>query len=499
MGVERERIMRWMPFLALAGCTVSSPLLETTPSASCEDGGYTVRSGLDENGDGVLQAGEVTSEHDLCNGADGTDGTPGEPGTSPEEGPCAGVAPLFIANLAGEPVSLLVRDRFLLRGETNSLMPERLVGSLVGSGMPFEITPAALGGVDVEVTAPAFYSASYVYMISDGCSTAFQQVEFRGVDVERAPIRLVNASLDLIPAVDSAEGEFGLTERLVSDLAPAGQAERREVFANELEISVDDPILATDLTPNTSYVGILTHDDSTELELVEVLPGTTGVATVQLLHRADDLARFTPWVDGSAVGTAFGYGDDRTLTLSPGAATLELRGTFDRYVQLPELIDGEAYTLVLGDALRQEAMLASAESDDIVSSLTLLTELPLPQPSDASLEVLGGDTSGWIAYDNDDTLVETSTSWRSFTIPGAARIQVDLNYDLEPNADFLVAEDGAGAVVLSSAARISGVGHLALNADGDTLRIAVQANGANDSSNGFQGWEVGQITWEAAP
>ncbi len=47
---------------------------ELAPGAVCAAGGVQVESGLDIDGDGVLDAGEVTSTQPVCNGEDGADG-----------------------------------------------------------------------------------------------------------------------------------------------------------------------------------------------------------------------------------------------------------------------------------------------------------------------------------------------------------------------------------------------------------------------------------------
>jgi hypothetical protein len=48
--------------------------------ASCPSGGEKVTSGLDTNGDGVLEPAEVTSTSYVCNGTNGTTGSAGSQG-----------------------------------------------------------------------------------------------------------------------------------------------------------------------------------------------------------------------------------------------------------------------------------------------------------------------------------------------------------------------------------------------------------------------------------
>ena len=47
------------------------------PGANCANGGIVVRTGADTNGDGLLQPGEVTGTRYVCNGAPGAQGLPG--------------------------------------------------------------------------------------------------------------------------------------------------------------------------------------------------------------------------------------------------------------------------------------------------------------------------------------------------------------------------------------------------------------------------------------
>ena len=56
--------------------------LNSAPSASCPNGGITVESGVDTNGNGVLDPSEVSNTQYVCNGTNGTNGTNGAKGAS---------------------------------------------------------------------------------------------------------------------------------------------------------------------------------------------------------------------------------------------------------------------------------------------------------------------------------------------------------------------------------------------------------------------------------
>ena len=51
-------------------------------TARCPAGGTTIASGLDSNGNGVLEEGEITSRQDVCNGSNGVNGVNGTNGAA---------------------------------------------------------------------------------------------------------------------------------------------------------------------------------------------------------------------------------------------------------------------------------------------------------------------------------------------------------------------------------------------------------------------------------
>lgn len=52
-------------------------LIRVQASSSCSNGGITVDTGLDNNKNGTLESNEISTTHDICNGADGTNGSDG--------------------------------------------------------------------------------------------------------------------------------------------------------------------------------------------------------------------------------------------------------------------------------------------------------------------------------------------------------------------------------------------------------------------------------------
>lgn len=52
------------------------------PGPLCANGGIEVKTGIDTNGNGILDAGEILNTENVCNGTNGTDGTDGTDGTN---------------------------------------------------------------------------------------------------------------------------------------------------------------------------------------------------------------------------------------------------------------------------------------------------------------------------------------------------------------------------------------------------------------------------------
>ena len=72
------------------GASTSRPQLVSTTSepagANCSAGGIAIETGLDENGNGTLDASEITSTSYVCTGTDGTDGANGTGGSNGSNG-----------------------------------------------------------------------------------------------------------------------------------------------------------------------------------------------------------------------------------------------------------------------------------------------------------------------------------------------------------------------------------------------------------------------------
>lgn len=68
-------------------------LLSMVSVSTCSNGGYTFLSGLDSNRNSVLDAGEVTSSAEVCNGLNGNDGA---------DAPATAFTPVALLNPCGD-------------------------------------------------------------------------------------------------------------------------------------------------------------------------------------------------------------------------------------------------------------------------------------------------------------------------------------------------------------------------------------------------------------
>lgn len=113
-GGFMKRIILGFMLLALSGCgsgggktagvpdgtplgALNSSAAKSTPLAAgdidCPTGGILVQTGIDKNGNGTLDASEVTSSQKVCNGAQGATGTTGTTGTAGAAGVTGAIGP----------------------------------------------------------------------------------------------------------------------------------------------------------------------------------------------------------------------------------------------------------------------------------------------------------------------------------------------------------------------------------------------------------------------
>ncbi len=76
-------LLLWVPFV-LAACgndsaassnnSISVAATDSAPASACPNGGVTVQTGVDANGNGILDPSEVQSTRYVCNGSNGANG-----------------------------------------------------------------------------------------------------------------------------------------------------------------------------------------------------------------------------------------------------------------------------------------------------------------------------------------------------------------------------------------------------------------------------------------
>src|SRR4051812_29865035 len=67
---------------ASAARAVSAAVTSGAPASSCPNGGITVTTGVDANGNGALDPSEVANTQYVCNGTPGTSGVAGSSGAN---------------------------------------------------------------------------------------------------------------------------------------------------------------------------------------------------------------------------------------------------------------------------------------------------------------------------------------------------------------------------------------------------------------------------------
>lgn len=119
-----KRIILGFMLLALSGCggsggttagvpdgtplgALNSSAAKSTPLATgdtdCPTGGILVQTGIDKNGNGTLDASEVTSSQKVCNGATGETGATGSTGAAGVTGTTGAAGPAGAIGAAGTP------------------------------------------------------------------------------------------------------------------------------------------------------------------------------------------------------------------------------------------------------------------------------------------------------------------------------------------------------------------------------------------------------------
>lgn len=120
--------------------TIADVSTDVPPTSECPTGGAVIYSGIDENGDGVLQTTERDKTHYVCNGTAGTDGAAGATGSAGLDGRDLTVkpgieatkmnfVPVQVPLTTADQATNTVSDKVIINGETQNIGLTKLLAT----------------------------------------------------------------------------------------------------------------------------------------------------------------------------------------------------------------------------------------------------------------------------------------------------------------------------------------------------------------------------------
>lgn len=272
------------------------------PGDTCAFGGVRVHSGMDANGDGVLDEDERDASQTICHPADTSCGH------ALEITGLTGLDQTFYQGATSEVLTL----------ETNASTPLTL--SFMGLGLGFDTTDN-VGEFTITPTRVA-QSVSFALVASDGCTIATRSFTLPAVLPSEITIHVLNLSLgDLV--VRSQD------EVVASARAAAISSQYLELPFGAVEFELESTVLGQptpalttanlDPTPSGSYT-LIVYDEGDSLAarfMTNDVSDPGDEVRVRFSHAASSVGTLDLLVDDALIFQDLSFGDDADYILVP--------------------------------------------------------------------------------------------------------------------------------------------------------------------------------------
>jgi len=511
-------------FAALVACGENGATLIDTQvepaGENCSAGGVRVSSGVDKNGNGTLETNEATSVDYICEGSDGATGASGDDGEQGGTSACAELPQLQLTEVSALLAPMMLDETQELVFTTNAPDRSRLAVTLTQENPDLEIVDLGEGRLAITSHARTLDNARPLFVLSDGCTQVFRNVEVPETDSPPAWLQFVS--------LDGAFEDFNV--RVQDELGPIS------IFPEQGKIGVGDATETRELPSATytaeQYLGAIPANIGT----IELEPGEEQVVVLwengivdeaaqinrptsvpsagKALARVWQLNEALPLMDaytGDTLVSSFWVpgnyfevetdGDLRLHLVDSGEEPTSSNGFL---LAVDGMVPGVAYDVYVYGATSGAALAVPADGsvDEIDGTLGVYSEGTIAE--DAEVTIPDGTTStedipypsntDWVAFgfsadiDNPD-----SQSWRTLSVPGATSLLVTVDVDLNGPGAYLQARQSDGTMILGDVDNVTGTTTVSFSVDGDSVELSVHVGLI--APFGF-GYRVTQIAYE---
>jgi len=530
------RVSPWIAMLAIAGCGETPASLMTFSDVEagderCPTGGVRIDVGIDNNTNGTLDPAEINESRFACNGSDGTKGSPGDDGEDGDPGECAERPPVEITEVAGVPEEFYLDDEATISFTTNA-DPASLTIGLLTETPAFYVEDMGSGDLLLRADDPTYIEQALTAIVSDGCSTAIHTIQLPSVTPPPLYGRVINADMCCSPyhivgeILETGE-EFFIPGR---GGAAEGQAAPWEMFyqqnfqaySKQVPYTSKSSLGVWSLAPLSYNHMYLWDEVYTDMGWASEIPADVPAAGEAILH----VVNLDEDREGYAVGAGTGelvaaellYMEEAHIAVPAGdnfvgispLGTTPGPGVAMRIPMEEPLVDGQLYTIVLSDEGAGVAGVVVPNDDSLPTGRMIAEVWPLPLDASGMVEIedhLGAITTNettpvdWVGYSNYEEWNSDPKprSWRRITVPGAARVLLQVHIDTE-YGDAFVAVDGNGDFIgaFSPDTPVYGDTTVGVFAEGDTIVLAMTSDswGSTDDTSSYPGYQITDVTYE---